>query len=187
MIFAGASELPIGKSRALAPGVPAWGSAYKRWVHENADSVGSIFAQVEPLPSDDVFLDLDPVAKDPLGVPVVRVTYELKENEIIASRYIDAKLDELMRVFGATKTWQAYPAGTALPINTHAYGGTRMGDDPATSVVTKYSLAHEAPNLMILGGSTFPGSSGYNPTETLQALAWFGADHLASEFSDIAL
>lgn len=187
VIFAGASELPIGKSRALAPGVPAWGSTYKRWVHENADSVASIFAQVEPLPYEDVFLDLDPVAKDPLGVPVIRVTYELKENEITASRYIDAKLDELMRVFGATRTWQAYPAGTALPINTHAYGGARMGDDPARSVVTKYSLAHEAPNLMILGGSTFPGSSGYNPTETLQALAWFGADYLARNFNDIAL
>lgn len=71
--------------------------------------------------------------------------------------------------------WPAYPAGTALPINTHAYGGTRMGDDPAKSVVDKYGLAHEAPNLMILGGSTFPGRSGYTPTETIQAHAWFAA------------
>jgi gluconate 2-dehydrogenase alpha chain len=186
VIFAGNSELPIGKSRSLAPGVPQWGAAYKRWVHENADSVGSIFAQVEPLPYEDVFLDLDPEVTDPLGVPVIRVTYDLKENEINAARYIDQKLVGLIQAMGASETWQAYPAGTPLPINTHAYGGTRMGDDPDTSVVSKYGLAHQAPNLMILGGSTFPGSSGYNPTETIQAHAWYAAEYLANNLNNIA-
>jgi choline dehydrogenase-like flavoprotein len=30
-----------------------------------------------------------------------------------------------------------------------------MGTDPDTSVVNKYSISHEAPNLAIHGGSTF--------------------------------
>lgn len=187
VIFAGNGELPIGKSRAIAPGTPQWGAAYKRWVHENADSVGSIFAQVEPLPYEDVFLDLDPVTTDPLGVPVIRVTFEIKENEITAARFMDDKLAELLTAMGAVETWPNFPAGTALPINTHAYGGTRMGDDPAASVVDKYGLAHEAPNLMILGGSTFPGSSGYNPTETIQAHTWYAADYLATNLNAIAV
>jgi gluconate 2-dehydrogenase alpha chain len=187
VIFAGNSELPIGKSRGLAPGVPQWGAAYKRWVHENADSVGSAFAQVEPLPYEDVFLDLDPKKTDPLGVPVLRVTYDTKENEINAARFMDNKLAELLTAMGASVTWPNYPAGTPLPINTHAYGGTRMGDEPAASVVNKYGLSHEAPNLMILGGSTFPGSSGYNPTETIQAHAWYAADYLAGNLNTIAM
>ena len=187
VIFAGNSELPIGKSRSIAPGVPQWGAEYKRWVHENADSVGSVFAQVEPLPYEDVFLDLDPKVTDPLGVPVIRVTYDTKENEINAAKFMDNKLAELLTAMGASVTWPNFPAGTPLPINTHAYGGTRMGDDPATSVVNKYGLAHEAPNLMILGGSTFPGSSGYNPTETIQAHAWYAADYLANNLNTIAI
>jgi gluconate 2-dehydrogenase alpha chain len=187
VIFAGNSELPIGKSRSLAPGVPQWGSEYKRWVHEHADSVGSAFAQVEPLPYEDVFLDLDPKVKDPLGVPVLRVTYDTKENEIKAATFMDTKLAELLTAMGASVTWPNYPAGTPLPINTHAYGGTRMGDDPAASVVDKHGLAHEAPNLMILGGSTFPGSSGYNPTETIQAHAWYAAAYLANNLNTIAI
>jgi gluconate 2-dehydrogenase alpha chain len=81
----------------------------------------------------------------------------------------------------------AVPAGTPLPINTHAYGGTRMGDDPTASVINKYGLAREAPNLMILGGSTFRGSSGYNPTETIQAHAWYAADYLAANLNSIAV
>lgn len=187
VIFAGNSELPIGKSRSTPPGAPRWGTAYKRWVHENAGSVGSMFGQVEPLPYDDVFLDLDPVVTDPLGVPVIRVTYDIKKNELNAARYIDQKLAELMQEMGASETWQAYPPGVPLPINTHAYGGTRMGDDPDLSVVNKYGLAHQAPNLMILGGSNFPGSSGYNPTETIQAHAWFAAEYLASNLKRIAI
>jgi gluconate 2-dehydrogenase alpha chain len=54
-------------------------------------------------------------------------------------------------------------------------------------VVNKYGLAHEAPNLMVLGGSTFPAVSGYNPTETIEALAWFSADYLAQNLDSIAI
>lgn len=62
-----------------------------------------------------------------------------------------------------------------------------MGADPATSVVNQYSLAHEAPNLAVLGGSTFCSTTGYNPTETIEALAWYSADHIAQNFSKIAV
>ena len=74
-----------------------------------------------------------------------------------------------------------------IPINSHAYGGTRMGDDPATSVVDKYGLSHEASNLMVLGGSDWCSTTGYNPTESIYAHAWFAADYLAQNFQSIAV
>jgi gluconate 2-dehydrogenase alpha chain len=187
VLFASNGDLPIGKSRTVAPGTPGWGSAYKRWIHENGDSTGQIFAQVEPQPYEHNVLDLDPDVKDPLGVPVIRVTYQLGENEINAATYINDKIVEMLEAAGATETWPSYPADLPLPINSHAYGGTRMGEDPASTVVDKYGLAHEAPNLMVLGGSTFPGSSGYNPTETIEAHAWFAADYLAKNLNKIAI
>lgn len=178
---------PIAQARNLAPGVPGWGSQYKQWIHENGNSIGQVFAQVEPQPYETNFLDLDPDATDPLGLPVVRVTYSLRENEINAQQYISEKLDEILVQMGATETWPAYPNGIEQPVNSHDYGGTRMGDDPATSVVNKYGLAHEVSNLCVLGGSTFPGSSGYNPTGTIQAHAWYAADYIAQNFNDIAV
>ena len=187
VIFASNGNLPIGKSRTLAPGVPAWGRDYKRWIHENGDSTGQVFAQLEAQPYESNFLDLDPDATDPMGMPVIRVTYSLKENEIKAQEYISARLDEILTEMGASETWPGYPPGLGLPVNSHAYGGTRMGDDPATSVVNKYGLAHDASNLCVLGGSTFPGSSGYNPTGTIQAHAWYAADYIAQNFNDIAV
>lgn len=187
VIFASNGNLPIGQSRTLAPDAPTWGSGYKRWIHENGDSMGQVFAQIEPQPYDSNFLDLDPDVTDPLGLPVVRVTYSLQENEINAQEYISGKLDEILKQMGATSTWPGFPPGVGLPINSHAYGGTRMGDDPGSSVVNEFGLAHDAPNLCVLGGSSFPGSSGYNPTNTIQAHAWLAADHIAKNFNDIAV
>ena len=84
-------------------------------------------------------------------------------------------------------TWPGYPSGVPMPVNSHAYGGTRMGEDEATSVVNKYGLSHQASNLCVLGGSTFPGSSGYNPTHTIEAHAWYAADYIAQNLGKIAI
>ena len=185
VVFAANGNLPIANSRVTPPGVPTWGGEYKRWISENADSVGNVFAQVEPQPYETNFLDLDDEATDPFRVPVLRVTYSLGDNEKKAGAYLYGKLADIAKEMGATETWPSYPYDVPLPINSHAYGGTRMGDDPKTSVVNKYGLAHEAPNLCVLGGSSFPVSSGYNPTETIEALAWYAADHIAANINDI--
>jgi choline dehydrogenase-like flavoprotein len=42
------------------------------------------------------------------------------------------------------------------------------------------------PNLVVLGGSTFPSSSGYNPTLTIQALAWRTADQVVDNFAKLS-
>jgi gluconate 2-dehydrogenase alpha chain len=187
VIFASNGNLPIGQSRSVPPGVPSWGADYKSWLHENAGSVGSIFAQVEPQPYEDYFLDLDPDVKDPVGLPVIRVTYSLGDNEVKAGTYIDQKLDEMLKAAGATETWPGFPAGIPVPINSHAYGGTRMGTDDTAAVVDQYGISFESRNFVVLGGSNFPGSSGYNPTETIQAHAWYAADYIAQNFNDLAV
>jgi len=40
---------------------------------------------------------------------------------------------------------------------------------------------------MVLGGSNFPASSGYNSTETIEAHAWYAADYLARNLNKIAI
>ena len=55
---------------------------------------------------------------------------------------------------------------------THAYGGTRMGDNPETNVVDRWGFSHEVPNLGVLGASVMGTSGARNPTLTAQALAW---------------
>ena len=75
----------------------------------------------------------------------------------------------------------------AVPaVSTHAYGGTRMGDNPETSVVDRWGFSHEAPNLGILGASLMGSSGARNPTLTVQALAWRTAERLAETWKSLA-
>ena len=77
------------------------------------------------------------------------------------------------------------PLGT-MGVSTHAYGGTRMGDNPETNVVDRWGFSHEVPNLGILGGSVMGTSGAHNPTLTAQALAWRTAERLGSNWKSIA-
>ena len=58
-------------------------------------------------------------------------------------------------------------------------GTMRMGEDPDTSVVDADQRFHGIPNLYVIDGSVFPTAGGYNPTLTIQALAWRAAERLA--------
>ena len=57
-----------------------------------------------------------------------------------------------------------------------------MGSDPKTSVVNRYGQSWDAPNLFIVGSSTFPSQSAFNPTLTIQALAYMSADAIVARY-----
>ena len=172
---------PIGAARTTPPALPRWGSAWKSWLKENAISVASTATQINTTSYESNFVDLDPTTKDPDGIPVARVTYELKPMERAAAQFVAEKCRQWLVESGATETWLVAP--NAAAIQTHAYGGTRMGDDADESVTDKWCFSHEVPNLGVLGASNFPTSGGRNPTETVMALAWRTADHLVESWS----
>jgi gluconate 2-dehydrogenase alpha chain len=160
---------------------PAWGSAWKAFIRENADRSNTSYIQKTTLPYEDNYLDLDPDVKDPLGYPVCRITAEYKENERRIAAFTQEKMEQWYRAAGAIAVQRA-PVGGAMGPSTHAYGGTRMGDDPETNVVDRWGFAHEAPNLAVLGASVMGTSGARNPTLTVQALAWRTAEHLAANW-----
>lgn len=163
---------------------PTWGSAWKSFVRENADRTNSAYIQKTTLPYADNYLDLDPVVTDPLGFPVIRITAEYKDNEIGLADYLQEKMERWYREAGAIEIVRS-GLGGQMGVTTHAYGGTRMGDDPETNVVNRYGLSHEVPNLGVLGASVMGTSGARNPTLTAQALAWRTAEHVANNWSSI--
>ena len=181
---AGMEVKPIGAARTTPPSIPRWGSAWKAWLKENAISVASAATQINVVSYEDTFLDLDPTARDTLGVPVVRVTNDLHDNERRAALFVQQRCVDWLREAGASEVWLVAP--NSLSVQTHAYGGTRMGDDPDANVTDRWCFSHEVPNLGVLGASNFPTSGGRNPTETLMALAWRTADHLVANWSSRA-
>jgi gluconate 2-dehydrogenase alpha chain len=176
---------PIAAANTTTFGrAPAWGSAWKAFIRENADRVNSAYLQKTTLPYEGNVLDLDLAVRDPLGMPVCRITADYGDNERRINEFIQDKMERWYRAAGAVAI-QRNPLGSMAP-TTHAYGGTRMGDNPETNVVDRWGFSHEVPNLGILGASVMGTSGARNPTLTVQALAWRTADHLAKHWKSIA-
>jgi gluconate 2-dehydrogenase alpha chain len=175
---------PIGAANMSTFGrAPRWGAQWKAFIKENADRGNTAYLQRTTLPYEDNYLDLDPTRKDSLGFPVCRITADYKENERKLADFIQDKMIQWYRAAGAIAT-EKTPVGTMGP-STHAYGGTRMGDNPDTNVVNRWGLSHEVPNLGVLGASVMGTSGARNPTLTAQALAWRTADHVVSNWKSI--
>ena len=171
---------PIGAAKMNTFGeAPNWGKDWKAFIARNADRSNTSYIQKTTLPYTNNYLDLDPSVKDSLGLPVTRITAYYRENELRIAAFAQDKMEEWYRAAGATHVLR-FGLGNAMGATTHAYGGTRMGDDPDTNVADRWGFCHEVPNLGILGASLMGTSGSRNPTLTVQALAWRTADHLAN-------
>jgi gluconate 2-dehydrogenase alpha chain len=176
---------PIGAASMPTFGrAPTWGAAWKSFVKQNSDRWNVAYLQKTTLPYEDNYLDLDPTVKDPLGYPVCRITADHKDNERKLGAFIQDKMAQWFMEAGAIAVEKG-PMGTMGP-STHAYGGTRMGDNRQTNVVNRFGFSHEVPNLGVIGASVMGTSGAHNPTLTAQALAWRTAEHLTQNWRSIA-
>jgi gluconate 2-dehydrogenase alpha chain len=176
------SGRPI-KSRWLPPGSPLWGSAWKKANADWYSHAMSIGVQGSCYPHAENFLDLDPTYKDAYGQPLVRMTFDWRANEEKMSAYTTARAEQLARTMGATivapGTPRRRPFDSRVYQGTHITGGTVMGADPRTSVVSHRLQHWNAENLFVVGASVFAHNSGYNPTGPLAALALRLGDDVA--------
>src|SRR6516162_6088199 len=163
---------------------PRWGSVWKAFIKENADRWNLAYIQKTTLPYEDNYLDLDPTVKDALGQPVCRITADFKENEKKVGAFMQDKMGQWYMEAGAIAVEKGLP-GTMGP-STHAYGGTRMGDNRETNVVNRWGFSYEVPNLGVLGASVMGTSGAHNPTLTAQALGWRTAEYLIKNWNGIA-
>jgi len=136
--------------------------------------------QGEDLPQVTNRIDLDPEVRDAWGHAAGRVTYSPHRHERVCSELVGPQLEAVLRDMGAdwtivtTSPPLAGDGGGALgpaPASRHVMGTCRMGDDPRTSVVDRWSRFHDVENLLCADSSVFPTSAGYGPTLTLVALA----------------
>jgi gluconate 2-dehydrogenase alpha chain len=125
------------------------------------------------------YLDLDPTYKDPLGRPLMRMTFDYQDNELKMANWMAERCDEIAKAMGAKTTqvnrlvgpWNVVPYQS-----THNTGGAVMGSDPKTSVLNRYLQSWDVSNVFVMGASAFPQNAGYNPTGTVGALTYWSLD-----------
>jgi gluconate 2-dehydrogenase alpha chain len=177
---------PIQTS-AVPPDTPAWGSKWKQALKDNylsninagAPCHGSFYAYR------DTHLDLDPTYKDRFGRPLMRLTIDLHDNEIKMSAFLTDKYAEILQKMGAkqvVKQPRKGPYDITQYQTSHLCGGAIMGDNPGNSALNRYLQSWDVPNLFVMGASAFPQNSGYNPTGTVGALAYWSAAAIVSQY-----
>src|SRR5699024_7994499 len=134
--------------------------------------------QKAALPSSHNYYSLDPNYKDAFGDPLLRITRKYTDQDRKLAEFGIEKGKELLEEMGADIIEPGEIPENFLHIYTsgHFGGGVMMGSDPKTSAVNNYSQMWDMENLFVVGGSSFPHFSCYNPTGTIGAVAYRAAE-----------
>ncbi|ONG50189.1 GMC family oxidoreductase [Pseudoroseomonas deserti] len=172
-------------ARPTPPGTPRWGSEWKKATAETYGHTQSVGTQGSSMSYRDVYLDLDPTYKDRLGNPLMRMTFDFKENDLKMSRFVVDRCEEIMKNMGPQRMVKTYKRGpwNVVPYQTtHNTGGAVMSSTPDKGVVNRYGQHWDAPNVFVTGACLFPQNAGYNPTNTVGALTYWTLDAIKNQY-----
>jgi gluconate 2-dehydrogenase alpha chain len=165
---------------ATPPGVPNWGSDWKKGVKQAFRHSFYYEVQGSCMSYQDAYLSLDPTYKDAFGRPLLRMTFDWHDNEVKASQYLVEKASDMCKVLGpkaikgdAKKDGDHY--NVTQYQSTHTCGGAIMGADPKTSALNRYLQSWDVSNVFAPGANAFPQNNGYNPTGMVGALTYWCA------------
>jgi len=142
------------------------------------------FADCVPRPTNR--LTLDRARVDARGIPLLNVEFAFGKEELAALAQAKAEAAEMLTAAGGQVILgfdRPGPGGTAI----HEMGGARMGWDPQTSVLNRWSQAHEIANLFVTDGAQMSSTACQNPSLTYMALTARACDYAAGQFKTGAI
>jgi choline dehydrogenase-like flavoprotein len=159
-----------------------FGKGLREHMRRSYGSLLGFAGRGEMIPNDDCYCEIDPVAKDKYGIPVLRFHWKWGEPEIRQAEHMRKTMLEIFARIGAKPD---NPADAEGPVKIsaggemiHEVGTARMGGDPKTSVVDSFGRAWDVPGLYLMDGSILPSNPDKNPTLSIMALAWRGSAEL---------
>ena len=171
--------------RPVPRGTPRWGSEWKRAVATYFNRSFPITIQGACQSYRGNCFDLDPTYRDAYGQPLLRMTFDFRQNEYRMSDYMTKKAAEIAKAAGASRINATPRTGkySIVPYqSTHNTGGAVMGADRGTSAVNKYLQSWDVHNVFVIGASAFPQNGGYNPTGTVGALTFHALEAIKSRY-----
>jgi gluconate 2-dehydrogenase alpha chain len=166
-------------------GTPKWGAKFKRAVAESYQKTVTISTHGGVMSDRNNYLDLDPTYRDVYGQPLLRMTFDFKDNEHRMSDYLTDRAAEIAKAMNPREVSVKKRQGSYSIVpyqTTHNTGGAIMGSDPKSSAVNRYLQSWDVPNVFVMGSSVFPQNPGYNPTDTIGALTYWAADAIKNKY-----
>lgn len=166
---------------AHPPKSAAWGSEHKARQRKFYKRSIAVQGPVQEMPVFSNGVELDPRRKDPFGMPLVRVTGKRHEEDLRTARFIASRAETLLKAAGAIETFLKLP-GSATSFGQHQAGTCRMGSDPKISVTNSYCQLHQVDNVFVVDGSVHVTNGGFNPSLTIQAVAFRASEYILRHF-----
>jgi gluconate 2-dehydrogenase alpha chain len=169
----------------VPPDTPRWGARWKKAVADSYNHTLSIGCHGACAAHRDNHLSLDPTYRDAYGRPLLRLTFDHTDNDRRMSRYLTDQAERIAKAMGARETQRSdLPETYSISPyqTTHNTGGAVMGADRRSSVVNRYLQSWDVPNLFVQGACVFPQNAGYNPTDTVGALAYWSVRALLDRY-----
>jgi choline dehydrogenase-like flavoprotein len=159
-----------------------WGDELLEDLRSEYGSQIAMGGLVEQLPREDSYVALDDSKTDDHGNPVPDVHWNVGERALRTIERANEIQEEILRELGAEITWTAGPDSTGPAY--HHMGTTRMGTDPAESVVDPTLQTHDLDNCWIASSSVFPTGGAVNPTLTIATLSLRAADAIETALAN---
>lgn len=167
--------------RDYPPDVPRWGLAAKQFMRDNFCRINDIKGPVQEIPNPDARVQVNPAVRDRYGIPVAHLSGTSHPETVRAASFMRERAIEWLRASGAIEVWGRQPQ-QYLSGGQHQAGTCRMGEDPAHSVVDNFCRVHSQSNLFVADGSPHVTNGGFNPVETIMALAWRTTEHIVANW-----
>lgn len=173
-----ATGTPI--STALPKGTPAWGAGWKEGMEEWYGHSMKISITTTCMSYRDIYLDLDPNYTDDYGYPLLRMTFDWKQNELKLQQHLKGIVSNITKELNPDSYSESFlPMDAHFDltkyVSTHNVGGAVMGDNPKTSALNKYLQSWDVHNVFVPGGNAFPQNFQANPTDTIGAITLMAA------------
>jgi choline dehydrogenase-like flavoprotein len=183
--FGGGRDMPgVGQFHGVCGQQEGYGVSLKQKCRSDYGTYISFSGRGEMIPNANSYCEIDPQVVDKWGIPVLRFHWAFSDNELKMAKDMQETFRSIVEAAGGTFMSGAVSTGD-LPYGIaaggriiHELGTARMGNDPKTSVLNKYSQAHDVKNLFVTDAASFVSNPDKNPTLSIMALSWRASDYL---------
>lgn len=162
----------------------AWNGDFGSNFKESISQPGpwSIYIQMQgetiPKASNQVRLSKDKV--DAWGVPQLITSIDYDDNDHNMMLDFQKQAAEMLEKAGCTQI-NMFDSHQNPGLDIHEMGGARMGKDPKTSILNKWSQVHSCPNVFVTDGAAMTSVGNQNPSLTFMALTARAANYAVEE------
>lgn len=163
-----------------------YGASLKKAILDNYGCTVGLSGRGEMIPNAHTYCEIDPNVVDQYGIPVLRFHFRWSEHETKQVKHMHDTFAAIIEGMGGRVMGLRNPEREGQGISVggtiiHELGTVRMGEDPKSSALNKWSQAHEVKNLFVADAAPFVSNPDKNPTLTICALSWRLSEYLADQ------